>query len=400
MAYAKNLPDVTLDAASRTRIALQQTLFDGKLLNFDNSLLFDNQGSGTGAYANNKFNMSVTSGQWLVRQSKKFMHYTSGKSQNAEFTFDNFQAEPNVVKRVGYFSSNAVTPFDSNYDGFWLENDGSTIRLRSSRVGTSTLNIPWTSWDNYAQISTYDWSKFTVIFFDFVWLGGAVLRLFLKTNRGFVLCHTFNYSGTATDTFIASPNQPVRSEIRSSTGSGSIRYICSQVSSEGTDEESGLNTSVSSLSTNAIPSHTVATVGTTYPLLAIRKKTTYRDSPCVVIGASINVSSNADILIWSIQLNPTLSAPLTFGDLTPVNGMEYASGSAAAAITTTVTSQGKVLASGIVTQGQPLTLPNLTRDFLSFLGSKLDNTMDQIVLCVKPVTANITLNGTLSFKEF
>lgn len=393
-------PPITSDAASRLRVTQQQTLFDGKVLNADNTLIFDNQGDGTGTWAANKYNMSVTSGKYLVRQGKRFCHYVSGKSQNIECTFDNFQVESNVTKRVGYFCSNAVAPFDSNYDGIFLENDGTTIRLRAYRAGTSTLNVAWTAWDNYAAISSYDWSKFTVVFFDFVWLGGAILRLFLKTDKGFVLCHTFNYSGTATDTMIQSPNHPIRYEIRSSTGTGSLRYICSQVSSEGTNEEAGYNTSVKSLSTNAIPSHTVATIGTVYPLLGIRKKAAYRDSACLVTGASIEVASTNDILIWSIQLNPTLSAALTYGDLVPANGMEFASGNTAAAISITVTTQGKVLASGIASHGQTLQLPKLEKDFLSYLGCTLNNTMDEIILCVQPITAAITLNGTLTFKEF
>lgn len=394
------LSDITSDAAKRLRVSQQQTLFDGKILNADNTLIFDNKGDGTGTWVSNKYNMSVTAGQWRVRQGKRFSHYVPGKSQNIECTFDNFQAEANTVKRVGYFCSNAVTPFASDYDGFWLENDGTTIRLRASRMGTSTLNVAWTAWDNYAAVSSYNWANFTVIFFDFIWLGGAVLRLFLKTDKGFVLCHTFNYSGTATDTMIGSPNHPVRYEIRSTTGTGSLRYICSQVSSEGTNDETGYNTSVYSLSTNAIPSNTVATIGTVYPVKAIRKKATYRDNATLVTGASINLASNSDIAIWSIQLNPTLSAPLTYVDLVPANGMEQANGNSAAAIAITVTTPGKVLASGIVTQGQSLTVPNFSKDFLSFLGCTLDNVMDEIVLCVQPVTATITLNATLLFKEF
>lgn len=88
-----------------------------------------------------------------------------------------------------------------------------------------------------------------------------------------MLAHTVNYAGTATDTFILSPNQPIRYEIRSTTGTGSFRYICSQVSTEGSAiTESGYNNSVISLSTAGIPANTVATIGTRYPLKSYKKK--------------------------------------------------------------------------------------------------------------------------------
>lgn len=389
---------VSLDAGSRIRTSQMTTLFDGKILNGDSIYIFDNQGTGTGTYANNKYNMSVTAGQYLVRQSKRFFPYFSGKSQLIECTFDNFQIEANVTKRSGYFSSNAVAPYASNYDGFYLENDGTTIRLKCDRFGTNTVNVPWTSWDNYDLISSYNWSNFTVIAFDFLWLGGAVLRLFLKTDKGFVLAHTINYAGTSTDTIIGSPNQPLRYEVRSTTGTGSLRYVCSQISTEGSTKEAGYNNSIISLSTAANPSNTVATIGTKYPLKGIRKKVANRDNAVRIVLPQVLVNS-ADQVIWTLELNPTLSAPLTYTDVLN-SAVQEANGAAAAAIGTTVTTAGRILASGTVSQNNIMPSGIFEDDYLSFLGSSLNNTMDQIILCVQPVTANATVNGVINFKEY
>jgi hypothetical protein len=390
-----NPNSVSLDAGSRLRVSQLTTLMDGKILNSDNPFIWDNQGTGTGLYAANKYNMSVTAGQFFVRQSKRFSPYYAGKSQIIECTFDNFQVEANVVKRVGYFSSNAVSPFASTYDGFYLENNGTTIKLKAERAGVTTIDVDWTNWDNYDLISGYDWSTFTVIAFDFLWLGGAQLRIFLKTDLGFVLAHTVAYSGTATDVFILSPNQPIRYEIRSTTGTGSIRYICSQVSTEGSINEAGYNNSVNSF----LPSNTVATVGTTYPLKAIRKKVANRNNSVKLTGATIFVSSASDILLWSIQLNPILSAPLTFVDI-PNSAIQEANGSAVAAISTTVITKGRTLSSGIISQNGVVPSGGFSEDFLQFLGCSLNNTMDELVLCVTPISATITVNGTLNFKEY
>jgi len=227
------------DAGGRTRVSQITTLLAGKILGADDTTLFENVGTGTATYGSNKVNLSVTSGQYIIRQSKRFAPYFEGKCELVEATFDNFQTEANTTKRVGYFSSNAVAPYNSNLDGFFIEDNGTIKSLKAYRNGTLTIDVPFTTMDNYDAISSYDWSNFTVMAFDFLWLGGAILRFFVKTANGFELIHTVNYSGTATDTFILSPNQPIRYEVRSATGTGSLRYICSQIATEGSINEGG-----------------------------------------------------------------------------------------------------------------------------------------------------------------
>lgn len=381
----------TLDAGQRLRVSQLTTLADLKILDEDDTLLTENFGTGTGTYNNNTYSMSVTSGQYRIKCSKLYFNYYAGKSQLIECTFHAFNAEANVTKRIGYFSSNAVAPFNSNLDGFWLENTGSTIDLVVSNNGTEKLRRNITQWDNYSLISSYDWSKFTVIAFDYLWLGGAVLRLFLKTDKGFVLCHTFNYSGTDTGTFTRSPNHKIRYEVRSTTGSGSLTYICSQIATEGSIAESGKQRTVDTGSTQI----TLANIGTTYPLKAIRKKATHRDRMVKSIGLNANVSSNADILLLSLQLNPTLSASLTYTDVAN-SSVQEATGNG----TITVTSPGTKLWSDYMVTGKAIPHNILEQEFLSKMGITLDDIPDQIVLCGTPVTAGITCSAVLSYKDF
>ena len=394
-----NPSSISMDAGSRLRVSQMTTLFDGKILNVDNGYMFDTQGTGTSAYTDNKLGMTATTGQYLVRQGKRFNSYSAGKSQIVECTFNGFWLEAGVTKKVGYFSSSAVAPYSAATDGFYLENDGTTYRLKAEHTGVVTVDVPWTSWDNYAMVSGYSWNNFTVIAFDFLWLGGAILRIFLKTNDGFILAHTVNYAGSAVDTFIHSPNQPVRYEIRSTGGTGSFNYICCQVSTEGSVGESGYNIGVQSLNTAAVASNTCATIGTTYPLKGVRKKVANRDNSVKITGAQVMVASTSDIVYWTLNLNPTLSAPLTYTDVT-ADGIQEANGSAVAAISITVTNPGRILASGIVSVNSIMPTGLFDTDFLSYLGSKLDNTMDEIVLCVTPITAGVTVNGVINLKTF
>ncbi len=168
------------NASGGLRVSQMTTMLDGKILGEDDTNLFETVGTGTSTFAANKLNMAVTSGQYEVRQSTRFTPYFSGKPTVVECTFDNFQTEANTTKRVGYFSSNAVAPFDTTRDGFYIENDNGVFSLKAERAGVTTVNVAFTAMDNFAAIASYNWANFTVVAFDFLWLGGAVLRFFVN----------------------------------------------------------------------------------------------------------------------------------------------------------------------------------------------------------------------------
>lgn len=389
--HIDNQPAIQFDAGGRQRMSQITTLFDGKNLGFFHSLLWDVAGTGTGTFSANKYNMSVTAGQWYLLQSHRYFPYFSGKDQIIEETFDGFGLEAGVTKRFGYFSSSATSPFTATLDGLWIENDGTTYHIKTSRAGTETTSVAFADWDNYALLSSYNFNNFTVFFIDFLWLGGAVMRVWVKTDLGFILAHTVNYAGSAPDVFMLSPNQPVRYEIRSTTGTGSFRYICSQVGTEGSIDESGTSRAVD-IGNTAV---TFSTIGTTYPVKAIRKQAAYRDIAVIVEDIEIFVTSTQDNLRWSLQINPTLSAGLTYTAVSN-SAVEEASGNG----TITVTTPGTVIARGGVLSG--LLLPNhiLEKNFLSWLGGTPANVMDQYVLCVTPMTNACKLTGGLAYKAF
>jgi len=382
---------ITFDAWWRLRVSWLTTLFDGKTLDADNTNIWDNVATGTASWGNNKYSMAVASWEYCIRQAKRFSPYFSGKSQFIEITTIDFDTEANVTKRAWYFSSAATGSYNATYDWFWIEDNGTTKILKASRAGTETISVNFADMDNYAAISSYNWEKFTVFAFDFLWLGGAILRFFVKTSTGFELIHTVNYSGTASDIFILSPNQPIRYEIRSSTGTGNFVAVCSQVSTEWSINEEWYNWSINTGSTGIA----LASIGTTYPLLAIRKKTAYRDISAKVTGISYFVSSANDQILWTLQLNPTLSAWLTYAGV-DWTGIERAVGN----WTITVSSAWRILASWYLTQNSIIDPEQFDRDYLAYLGIWLDNTQYALVLCGTPVTASVTSFGVINFKEF
>ena len=376
---------VGLDASARTRVSQLSTLFDGKTLNAEDALLWDTQGTGTSPFSEAANTLTVTAGQYRIRQSRQFLPYFSGKSQAVEMTFDGFANQAGVVKRVGYFSSNAVAPYASNFDGWFLEADGATYRLVIVRNGTRLLDLPWTQWKNYAELSNYDWNNFTVIYVDFLWLGGAVLRFFVKNPAGgFTLAHCYEYAGTTPNTFMVSPNQPLRYEIRSTTGAGTLRAICSQVATEGSISENAESLCIytpSLLDCN--------TVGTTHALLGIKKQTAFRDTPVKIVDLGVGVSST-DAGVLLLLRKPTLSAPLSY-----VNNSRVQT---AVATNQTVTAEGRIIhAMPIVASGVSNPLAN---NSLSWLGSGIANDLDEYVLAYRVLTNNQKIAATLNVMEY
>lgn len=377
------------DTGGRFRVSQLTTLFDGKIMNAEDTLKWDIQGTGSNAYANNAVTLSVTSGQYEIRQGRTFCPYYSGKPQFVEFTSFGFQNQTNVVKRMGYFSSNAVAPYDSNKDGFWIEADGTTYRLIVSRNGTETHNVPWTSWDNYSAVSGYDFSKFTVFAVDFLWLGGAGLRLFIVINGQFTLLHTIKtHTGVADGLIMLSPNQPVRYEIRSSTGTGSFTSVCSQVSSEGAGtNEQGHGVAIYT------PSRACNVIGTIYALCGMRKVAAYRNHhvPITAFGATnIQGASTPEAGMLLLLRNPTLSAALTW---TANSRIETA-----IATTQTISNVGRILkAIPMVNSSTSGPAPAAA---LRNLGVGIDNTMTELIVAYTPLTTNQNMSGYLQAFEY
>jgi|LakMenEpi03Aug12_release.lakeMendotaPanAssembly.Ray.scaffolds.fasta_scaffold40191_2 hypothetical protein len=377
---------VGFDASGRQRISLLTTLFDGKVVREEDAQLWDTDGTGAATFSDGKINMVCDAGEWLVRQSRQYMPYFSGKSQQVEISFDTFAIDSGCTKRIGYFSSSAVSPHTASQDGWYIESNGTTntYYLVVMRSGTEVLRKVWTEWDGYEEVKNYNWDNFTVILSDFLWLGGAVLNVYMKSpDGGFYKLHSLNYAGTSPDVFIRSPSQPVRYEIR---GAGSMRPICSQVASEGSLNEAGEGRIL--FHSTILPCNAV---GTIYALKGAKKLAAFRDIPIRIDRFSCAMSTpTADVGLLMLLLNPTLSAPLSYS----TNGKV----SDATATNQTVSNVGRVIAaahvnaSGVSTGG--------VANSLQWMGMQIDDTPDEIVLAYLSLTATQSVNGAIHLVEY
>ena len=380
---------ITKSASGALLVNTPSILFDGKTLNADDTnFLWQGVGTGTGTWANNMFSMSVTAGQYYIRQSRRFMPYFSGYPVLAELTFDNFDIQANGTKRLGYFSSSAVAPHTANLDGFWLEMDGTTYRMVSYNNGTQTTNIAFASFTNYATLSGYNFDNFTAIMFSFLWLGGAQLALWICTaDDGWILANLTPYVGNNKGTICRSPNQPLRYEVRSTTGTLDFRQVCSQVSVSGNIEKLGY--SLPSINTAVIPCNTV---GTLYALQGFKKNATYRDIAVKITSLGCVNAATSDTGILMIIRNPTLSAALTYA--------AYGKIDRAIATNQTVTiGTGDIIAVA-TTGGTGNANADLVDNYKSWLTQTITNTFDEYVLCYLSASNNQDVRGYAILKEY
>lgn len=378
---------INVDPSGRTRVSQLTTLFDGKVLDKDDPYIWTNEGTGTFTFNKNQMEMSVGVGEYCIRESAYRSPYASGKPQFIEATMDTFGAQVGVVKRVGYFSSNHIAPYDLEYDGVWLENDEGAISLKAANDGVITMNVPIESWDNYSLVANYDWDNFSVIAFDYLWLGGTSLRLVMKTNLGFVLLHEEPWASTAPNTFINSPNQYVRYEIRSTTGTGAFHSVCSQVATEG-----AINSIGKSLSVYSPTGLAANTIGTLYALKSVRLNQANRNIVAQLVDATISNSAGNDAGLLFVIINPVTSNAATYAADSSIEEGNYASG------TTITAGTGRIIAS--TPAGRTGATEGLSNNFLAFLGDSVDGVSQEYVLGYMPITTNQTVYGTLTIKEY
>lgn len=388
-----------IDAGGRLRVSQLFTQLDLKQINDDQPLLIDRETNGVGAsqtYFKSKggVQMSVSNaGNYCIAQSKQWATYFSGKSQFIEITFNNFQNEqPDNLKRAGYYSSSTLAPFTDNLDGCWLEADGTTYRLKIYKNGTEKLNVPISEWNEYDELNNdwFDPEKFNVLVIQFLYLGGTAVR-FGFVNEGMIeWVHTYKHAGLVAETFIESPNQPLRWEIRGNGGAASMDQICGQVSSEGSIGEVGIPVVLESIDYQA------SAIGNAYLVKAWRLKPEYRNTWVKKIGLSLMPETNDDF-IYRLVLNPVYSgAALVFNGVNN-SAIEFADGQDATGTPNLITDQEAVIEVGHV---KARTNGGTELDTKVNIGSKIDGEADIIALVVEPVQAGLDVYASVTLNQY
>jgi len=395
--------NASFDQAGRVRVSLPITTGDYKNVFGRETLFFSDETNGTGSVGYNatkKSHQLQTSADedWSISQTFQGHPYFAGKSQKVEITCFDFDNEANIEKRMGYYSSNTTSPFNSDLDGFYLYSDGAEHYLRIVNNGAEILDIAQSDWDDPLDGTgdsgyTINWANFNVFEFNFLWLGGTGLRLSVLVGAQSFLVHNYIHTGSvnADKLIFSSPNQPVRFEVRQTgAGSGEFNPVCCVVASEGSTAISGRG-NVISVNTGASDLVTVS-AGSNFALKGIRLKDTAVKAVVDIAKVDVFSETGNDTYRWEIQLNPVLSGTPSWTDVDNSN-LQEANGDGTLAVTTA----GLVLESGYAGNGSVSQSVEDARK----LGASIDGTRDELWMLVQPLqgSTNANMFGALTVEE-
>lgn len=386
--WADNL-SASNDSFGRFRMSQPLTLFASKQL-FDSSPLFFDQetnGTGAGAFQSGESRTDMTTaadGDWVVRQSKQRLDYQPGKSQRIFCTFTASQ-ETNVVKRIGYFSSSTTTPFTANRDGIYLEVTEDNAYLCVFKNGTESARVQKSDWSADPDIDI-DWTKSQILVMDFEWLGVGGVRFGFVIDGVIRMVHRYNHSNRSAGVYMQYPNQPIRYEIRQTgAGSGTLSHICSEVESEGGQEELGVRASAGN-NTTAV---SMANNSNIYPLLGIRLKSTHLQTTILPRNASF-ISTQNDNLIIYICINPTLTATPSWTAISNASTEEAINPGG------TVTDLGVVISEVYVSSASAL---SAGLDSALKIGATIAGVRDEYWIVAQSFTNNANAAATINWTE-
>jgi hypothetical protein len=383
-----------LDAFGRLRTAAVQNLIDIKHVYDKNPLQVSEVTAGTATSVFNqqyaRVRMSTSANNDLViRQTKTHPIYQPGKSQLFEASFSNFQIEPNVIKRVGGFTSVSGSPYNSVFDGYFLESNGvtSAITFNIYLSGSCTYSANTSTWNNTDfDPNNFDWSKTNLMTVDYQWLGVGRMRFGMVLSGQTFYFLDYTAANNIPTVYMSSPNQPIRYEIRQvGAGSGYFDMICSQVSTEG-----ALNGLYSTVGIQHQTTTTLDISGTKYPYIGYRLKESYKSVTSQYSSLSILNTSNDNYLV-TIEFNPTISTTPTWVDI-PNSPFQYSLFTGTT--TATVTSNGHIMSSLIGESGTSALTTLKIDDNQIRVGSNVNGTLDEMWICITPLSANATFLGT------
>jgi hypothetical protein len=349
-----NTPNI--DSFGRLRVSNPLTLFDSSHRYRDNNLWSSLTAVGGSTQFNQNqglIDMTVSnlSGSNVIRETTKTFSYQSGKSLLVMNTFIMAPSATNLRQRVGYFGQD---------NGIYVQlNDDTISFVERSLVNGSPSSetiVPLSAWNGDKLDGTgpsgftLDITKAQIFWMDIEWLGVGTVRCGFIINGQFIVCHSFHHANLIASTYITTASLPLRYEITNkaaTSGSRTLKQVCSTVISEGGYELRGLQQAVSIPITAP---RTFAATNTYYPIISIRLKTTPDRLDAIVILTALSVlgMGNGINYNWQIRASGTTSGGswISGGDDSSV---EYN-------ITGTSFSGGRILASGFLNssnQGSP-----------------------------------------------
>lgn len=388
------------DAFGRFRTSQPYTLFDSTLRYSDDTRSWDTNltANGTTVFLANESTMSMnvttTSGDKVIRQTKRVFIYQPGKSQLTLSTFVFGESKTGLRQRVGLFGSN---------NGIFLERDGDTTYIvkRSYITGLPVdTRVAQEDW-NYDTLDgtgnsaiAIDWTKVQIMWLDIEWLGAGSVRVGFVIDGAFVVAHKFDHANEIDSVYMTTATLPLRLEIENTAGTASnssMKQICNTVISEGGSSPRVSPRAVSTALAGKACSNTVLT-----PFIALRLKTSRIDG--VAIPAVLNLYGKQNAAFrYAVFANVTVPDG-TWVSAGNESHVEYN-------ITSNSYTGGTRLLDGIFggsNQGGLNAQEVMLKEFNSSLqlARRIDNTAEVFLLAIQATTNNDTAVASMAWEEF
>lgn len=391
-----------MDAFGRLRVSEPVTLFDSKQI-FDNAPLFwdDREVSGadtTSTYlkaaARSRLAVSATTEGKRMRQTFMRFNYQSGKSHLVLMTGVLGTGASGIIQEIGLFD-------DDN--GIFFRNVHGVVNvvLRSSVTGSAVDTVvAQPDWSEDAMDGSglsnviTDWSKTQIFLLDFEWLAVGRVRIGLFAGGVPVYVHEFLNANMLDVAYMSTPNLPLRYAIEND-GAGaaaSMDAICATVISEGGSDALGILHSAGTDGTHV----DCDTENTTYAIVGLRLKAANLAASVNILNLAVAEHQGTKEYRWELIFNPTVADTFTYADITN-SSLQSATGATANTVT-----GGTIIVAGLGSSAQKggsqdrAAIDNALR-----LGSAIDGTPDEIVLCVTPIGGSTTLDieGLINWRE-
>ena len=397
----KGLADDTIDAFNRQRVSSQYTVWSSKQLHASPALFWDDQetsGSGTSStYSAVSSSTSIAVGASTagkrVRQSFQRPNYQPGKSQFITITGSGLDTVSGQTKIIGLH--------DNANEGIYFKSDDGVIsvELKTGVTGsTETLTVVQSDWNMDTLDGTgpsrvnIDFSKRQQYIIDFEWLGVGPARFGIRTGGQIDYVHCWDSSNrsinnNSTLPWVSSPNLPIHYSVENdgTAAATSLVCICNAISSEGGVQPIGLTRSLSTSGTHV----SAATADTIYAIAGIRLRSDHLGATVELKRISIISEGNGDFE-WIIYINPTVAGTFTYSNIS-----NSATQGATGATANTVTG-GTSVDCGFAVNS---TGASIIVDTLYHIGSAIDGTVDELVLCARPLANNQSIQATMVWSE-
>lgn len=407
-----NLNPANTDAFGRQRVSNPFTLFDSSFRYADNPVKWNQAitGSGTVTHVPNESTMSLgvtsTNGDSVIRETKRVFNYQPGKSLLVMNTFVMGTPKVNLRQRVGLFGAQNGIYFECVTDGVGVTSLNLVIRkFTSGFVDDTSEKVSQSNWNgdrltgaggvNNPSGYNLDVTKSQIFWMDVEWLGVGTVRCGFVINGEFIICHRFHHANILSAVYMTTASLPIRYEItnlNTTSGTSSLKQICSTVISEGGYAATSRSRSVSNSLVGTECSQTVFT-----PLVSIRLKSDRLDG--VVFPARLDVfGRQSNPYKWAVIVGGTLSnnTTVTWLDVGSDSNVEYN-------LNATMITGGTIIDQGIFvgnTIGGPVSASPVGASQDVQLGRLLNGTAEILTVAAMATNNNDTAVCSLVWEEF